>query len=184
MMGMRMRMRMGWMGILFLSMICSLGMGGKSGLECIKNKDCTQIYEHLCNHQAGLWIKNYVLSMENGTTYETVESCSCCFSPEIFRQKVTQRTLLQNIGLTLESQEMASKYGTKPCSPLRKPCVKTFDCCFGYCTNTEEGGDKVMGECFDPLLVSQGKEREREREPPSLSPLRVQMTSEFSSSKA
>lgn len=115
-------------------------------------RDCATKHEHLCNMQNGMWTKNYILiPNQNGTFDETLDSCSCCFLPDVFRVKASQRSLLESV-ISLESSAsylFASR--PKPCSPLRRSCMKTADCCTGYCTVTDD--DNEGGFCNDPHVL-------------------------------
>ena len=126
-------------------------------MDCLRNRDCGTKHEHLCNMQNGMWTKNFLLiPNNNGSFDEMLDSCSCCFLPDIFRMKASQRNLLESV-ISLES--VNSPYfansqnnfaRTKPCSALRKSCQKTSDCCTGYCSVSDEDEG---GFCNDPLIL-------------------------------
>ncbi|MBD3994747.1 hypothetical protein GUH85_19385, partial [Xanthomonas citri pv. citri] len=84
--------------------------------------------------------------------------------PEVFKNKASQRTLLESF-LTLESITPPYFVGgqnginngmsqnsqrPKPCSALRKACQRTMDCCTGYCSVTDEDEG---GFCNDPIIL-------------------------------
>ena len=77
-----------------------------------------------------------------------LDSCSCCFLPEVYRSKAAQRGLLDTV-LALESEVQSFANRVKPCAPLRRACSKTADCCTGYCSASELHD----GFCNDPLVL-------------------------------
>jgi hypothetical protein len=50
--------------------------------------------------------------------------------------------------MTLETEANIFVHRVKPCSPLKKFCSKTSDCCTGYCSISERGG-----VCHDPVVL-------------------------------
>lgn len=148
-------------------------------MDCLKNRDCLNRHEHLCNMQNGMWTRNYVLTPKNNTFegekivlfeyfsinifdpqiffiqlyryVEQLDSCSCCFLPDVFKTKSSQRSLLESV-LTLESVTSYLITGRpKPCAPLRKACNVTSDCCTGYCSVVDEY--TFPGFCTDPNMA-------------------------------
>lgn len=128
-------------------LISTSSLVSSTGMECIRNKDCAHKHEHICNMQSGLWTKNYILVSKNNSFVDSLDSCSCCFPPEVFKTKVSQRGLFDSI-MTLETEANIFVNRVKPCSPLKKFCSKTSDCCTGYCSISERGG-----VCHDPVVL-------------------------------
>lgn len=79
---------------------------------------------------------------------DSIDSCGCCFSPDVYKERVSQRGLLESV-MSLESESQFFMSRVKPCSPLRKSCSKTSDCCTGYCSVSEDR----EGFCHDPLIL-------------------------------
>ena len=80
---------------------------------------------------------------------DVLETCACCFVPEVYKEKVSQRGLFESM-LTLES-DAHTFFTTRggPCRPLNRECSKTSDCCTGYCSVS----DRKEGFCHDPLVL-------------------------------
>lgn len=77
-----------------------------------------------------------------------METCACCFVPEVYKEKVSQRGLFDSmVALESDAQNMFISRGG-PCRPLNRECSKTSDCCTGYCSVL----DRKEGFCYDPLL--------------------------------
>ena len=54
----------------FLFLYITIAMSASTILaimDCLKNRDCLNRHEHLCNMQNGMWTRNYVLTPKNNT---------------------------------------------------------------------------------------------------------------------
>lgn len=56
--------------LIFLSIISISASTAIAIMDCLKNRDCLNRHEHLCNMQNGMWTRNYVLYPKNGTSFE------------------------------------------------------------------------------------------------------------------